>query len=374
MMPLHTTLSVRDLADGAAHTELLTDDASPSEPLLVVDLDLDRGGDRVTGADLSRAERNARQCDRILVGIAEGAVPSPAHRLAEALDVTLVPEGSDSDAARWGVPVADPGAEAAVLRRKAEAAAQAAVVLARVLRIGKQLSVPDALDVESLAYSTLLTGPGFAHWLAARGPRPGPRPKPGEPVLVRRDGDTLHLTLNRPERRNAYSRELRDALVGALRIAELDDSLAEVVLDGAGPSFCSGGDLDEFGTAPDLAAAHLIRTRAGAARPLHALRDRLTVRIHGHCVGAGIELPAFASRVIADPGTVMRLPELEMGLIPGAGGTVGIPRRIGRWRTLYLVLTGAPLPAERAHRWGLVDQVQRCAPIERGAPTAVADQ
>jgi enoyl-CoA hydratase/carnithine racemase len=366
-MPLHTTLTVRDLADGAALTELLTEDASVSEPLLVVDLSRDGDGVGATEADLIRAERNARRCDRILVGVADRALPPAAHRLARALDLTLVREAPDTVVPRWAVPVADPEAEAAELRRKAESAAQAAILLARVLRIGESLTVSEALDVESLAYSTLLAGPGFARWRAARGTRPAPRPEPAEPVLVRRDGGTLHLTLNRPARRNAYSRELRDALVGALRIAELDDSVAEVVLDGAGPSFCSGGDLDEFGAAPDLATAHLIRTRAGAARPLHALRDRLTVRIHGHCVGAGIELPAFASRVIADPGTVVRLPELGMGLIPGAGGTVSIPRRIGRWRTLHLVCTGAPVPVDRAHRWGLVDQIQRCAPAG-GAP------
>ncbi|MFF7985358.1 enoyl-CoA hydratase/isomerase family protein [Streptomyces sp. NPDC007901] len=80
--------------------------------------------------------------------------------------------------------------------------------------------------------------------------------------------------------------------------------------------------------------------------------------MHGTCVGAGIELPSFATRVVAAPGTTVRLPELAMGLIPGAGGTVGIPRRIGRWRTLYLVLDGRAVPAERALAWGLVDRIE----------------
>jgi enoyl-CoA hydratase/carnithine racemase len=177
-------------------------------------------------------------------------------------------------------------------------------------------------------------------------------------VLVRRYGDALHLTLDRPERRNAYGREMRDALVAALDIALLDDAVTEVVLAGNGPSFCSGGDLGEFGIQSDLATAHLVRTRGGAARPLHHLRDRVTVRVHGSCVGAGIELPAFASRIVADPGAVFRLPELGMGLIPGAGGTVSLPRRIGRWRTLHLVLSGCSLAADRALNWGLVDQLQ----------------
>ncbi|MGW9131817.1 enoyl-CoA hydratase/isomerase family protein [Streptomyces sp. NPDC055681] len=131
-----------------------------------------------------------------------------------------------------------------------------------------------------------------------------------------------------------------------------------VFLDGDGPSFCSGGDLDEFGGAVDLAAAHFVRTRAGAARRLHALGERLTARLHGHCVGAGTELPAFVARVVAAPDTGVRLPELGMGLIPGAGGTVSLPRRIGRWRTLYMVLDGGGIGAELGLARGLLDWIE----------------
>jgi enoyl-CoA hydratase/carnithine racemase len=177
-------------------------------------------------------------------------------------------------------------------------------------------------------------------------------------VLVSRVDDRLHVTLNRPERRNAYGREVRDALVDALRIAAFDQTVEQVILDGAGQSFCSGGDLDEFGTAPDLATAHFIRTRAGAGLVAHEIASRLEVRVHGSCVGAGIELPAFAGRIIAEPGTTFRLPEVGMGLIPGAGGTVSIPRRIGRWRTLFLALAGRPLDTSTAQSWGLVDEVR----------------
>ena len=84
-------------------------------------------------------------------------------------------------------------------------------------------------------------------------------------MLASRTGGELRITLNRPERRNAYGREVRDGLVETLRVAVLDDTIERVVLDGAGPCFCAGGDLDEFGTAPDLATAHFVRTR-GAAR------------------------------------------------------------------------------------------------------------
>ena len=110
------------------------------------------------------------------------------------------------------------------------------------------------------------------------------------------------------------------------------------------------------------AAAPRSTRRAGPPAPepggsCHRLADRVEARVHGPCVGAGIELPAFAGRVVAAPDTTFRLPEISMGLIPGAGGTVSIPRRIGRWRTLHLALGGGPLGAADALEWGLVDAV-----------------
>jgi len=232
---------------------------------------------------------------------------------------------------------------------------QAVAALVEGLSQTLSLNVEAALELESGAYSELLAGPEFARWLDKRGPRALP-PIVDDPVLLSRDGDLLHITLNRPERRNAYGAQLRDALVAALDVA-LHDPDVRVLLDGNGACFCAGGDLAEFGTTPDPETGHLIRTRHGAARPLHALAARTEVRLHGPCVGAGIELAAFTGRVIAAPGTTFRLPEVGMGLIPGAGGTVSLPRRIGVPRTLYLALTGIDLDAKTALAWGLVDEI-----------------
>ena len=131
----------------------------------------------------------------------------------------------------------------------------------------------DALRCESFVYSMLLAGPEFAAWRASRPIRPV-APDPTEPVLVERTGDRLEVTLNRPHRHNAYGHGLRDALVEALAIGELDQSITEVHLTGAGASFCSGGDLDEFGTTPDVVTAHLIRTGRSAGAALHRLPTR----------------------------------------------------------------------------------------------------
>src|SRR5205823_2935025 len=127
-----------------------------------------------------------------------------------------------------------------------EASPQAAVTLALVLRASLLLGVAAGLAAESAAYSTLQSGEEFARWLAGRAS--GRRETaPASPVVVERSGAVLHITLSRPERHNAVDRALRRALFEALLVACADRSIERVVLAGAGPSFCSGGDLAEFG-------------------------------------------------------------------------------------------------------------------------------
>ncbi len=212
---------------------------------------------------------------------------------------------------------------------------------------------------ESLAYSTLQAGPEFAHWLAARGP--ATMPEIADPVRLRRDGDNLLVEFNRPQRHNAFSTDARAALLEALTVARLDPSITGILLRGNGPSFCSGGDLAEFGTFTDPASAHLARTRHSPALALDALTARLgrscRAEVHGRVLGSGLEMAAFCGWVQARGDSVFGLPELDLGLIPGAGGTVSVTRRIGRWRTAYLVLSGRTIGAETALAWGLVDRV-----------------
>jgi 1,4-dihydroxy-2-naphthoyl-CoA synthase len=213
---------------------------------------------------------------------------------------------------------------------------------------------------ESLAYSTLQAGPEFTRWLTDRGA--ATMPDIADPVQARRDGDTLHIAFNRPRRHNAFSTDARAALLEALAVAQLDSSVDEVVLTGNGPSFCSGGDLDEFGTFADPASAHLARTRHSPALALDAVTARLgaacRAEVHGQVLGSGLEMAAFCGRITAAPDSVFGLPELSLGLIPGAGGTVSVTRRIGRWRTAYLVLSGLTLDARAALAWGLVDELR----------------
>lgn len=279
------------------------------------------------------------------------AVGGPGGGAAPGSDVAITDMASPP--APW-VAVPDVPAAIATLSRSVGAAPVAAVALAQLLRIAPARPAQEGLILESVVYSMLQSGPEFAAWRDGR--RPSPTVGSKEPVLVERRDDFLDVTLNRPEVHNAYNRAMRDALCEALAVAAVDPTL-RVRIAGRGPSFCSGGDLSEFGTTVDPASAHLVRTTRSPARLLLPLSGRVEATLHGACAGSGIELPAFAGRVLARPDTRIWLPELAMGLIPGAGGTVSLPRRIGRHRTAWLALSGSVIDAPTALAWGLVDDL-----------------
>ena len=231
----------------------------------------------------------------------------------------------------------------------------ASMTLVQVLRSTALLPAAQALDVESMAFSTLQGGEEFAAWQRT-GKRGPPVPvQAGDPVLLSRDGAVIEAVLNRAGSRNAISVEMRDAWVEALHLLEADESVEELRFRALGACFSAGGELHEFGLAPDPATAHWVRTVHSPARLLARLGARVSFRVHGACIGSGIELPAFAARLVAHPDTFFQLPELQMGLIPGAGGTVSIARRIGRQRTAWMVLAGRRITARTALEWGLVD-------------------
>jgi hypothetical protein len=231
-----------------------------------------------------------------------------------------------------------------------------ATTLALLLRGQHHLSVDEGLVAESAAYSVLQSGPEFSAWRGAHPARPeedsGPR------VREARDGDVLSITLTRPGRLNALDAAMRDELVEALTVAAVGPDIAKVELRGEGRAFCAGGDLDEFGSRPDPATAHLIRLERSIGRAIFQLNKPTVTYVHGACMGSGIELAAFTDWVVAAADTQIALPEIGLGLVPGAGGTVSLTRRIGRLRTAWLAFSGSTIDAATARTWGLVDELE----------------
>lgn len=265
-----------------------------------------------------------------LIGIGSGDAP-----LASCVDIVLEPPFRIETIAR------------AVL-----AAPRAAATLVQVLRATQTLEVGSALAVESMAYAMLQGSAEHAAWLATRREDEA---RPAGAVTATRRGNRLEIVLDRPAAGNAIDRAMRDALFEALALGKLDGTIRSIRLTGRGKAFSLGADLAEFGTTADPATAHAIRSLTLPAHAAVAVADRMEVHVQGACVGAGLELAAFADRVTAGRGAWFQLPELAMGIIPGAGGCVSVPRRIGRQRTALMVLSGRRIGARQALAWGLID-------------------
>jgi len=308
------------------------------EPVLIADL---RGNDAGCDASaLAIARRALLELPCPSIALCDPEPSASARSLRDAFDLIL-PDDRDL----------------ATILSTIEVNPIASLSLVQLLRHSAELNIHEGLIAESIVYSMLQTGPEFAAWLADR-PTPKPLPASDEPaLLLLRDGAKLHMTFNRADRRNAFSAEMRDALAEALQVVIADPSIEEAILRGAGPAFCSGGDLGEFGTHPDPATAHVIRSTRNPARLMSHCSTRLRCEVQGACVGAGMELPAFTRHVRAREDAWFWLPEVAMGLVPGAGGTVSVPRRIGRQRTNWMALTNRRIDAETALAWGLVDEI-----------------
>jgi enoyl-CoA hydratase len=224
----------------------------------------------------------------------------------------------------------------------------AAATLVQLLRATEGMPLRGALTAESFAFAMLQGGPEYEKWLSAQ-PR-GPLLPPGALHVVR-EGEALDLLIDRPSERNSIDRAMRDALHEAFQLAAMDPSITTIRLTGKGRCFSMGADLSEFGITRDPAIAHMIRIRTMPVLPLIERHARLEVHVTGGCVGAGLELASFGDRITASPDAWFRLPEVAMGILPGAGGTVSIPRRIGRQRATLLMLSGKRLSSRVALDW-----------------------
>jgi len=309
-----------------------------------------------------------------LLELGAGALDAPPHDWGVTLLVDRAGALPDIDPARcdvmvttradapapWvSVPPQRLDAQLAAMHETATRAPLATAMLARLLRLGEGLAFDAALELESLAYSALLGGAEFGAWLDARSDDDGAEGEQGlPPVRYDREGDRVTLTLASPGNHNAMTAAMRDGLWEALVNVLEDPSVPQLVLRGQGRCFSTGGHLPEFGTARDPARAHAIRTARSCAAVLHRLGTRGEVFLHGACIGSGIEVPAAASRRVGASDLMVQLPELRMGLIPGAGGTVTLARAIGRHRLLWLALGAFRLGAAQARDWGLIHGIE----------------
>jgi 3-hydroxyacyl-CoA dehydrogenase len=169
-------------------------------------------------------------------------------------------------------------------------------------------------------------------------------------VELRRDGAVAVIVLDNPPV-NALSHAVRAGLLDALRRTKAERAVEAVVLTGAGRSFSGGFDITEFGK--PFQPPGLIELEEAC----EALGKPIVVAFNGIALGGGLEVPLACHFRVAAPAARLGLPEIKLGLLPGAGGTQRLPRLIGAEKTLRLVTSGDPVPARQALADGLVDAV-----------------
>lgn len=174
------------------------------------------------------------------------------------------------------------------------------------------------------------------------------------PLIVSREDGVGWIRLNRPERRNAISRELRHALDATLAGFDADDDIRVAVITGAGSAFCAGVDLNEAGPQPARLDA-LAARRVSAA--LDSFSKPILAAINGPAIGGGFELALAADLRIASSAATFALTEVKIGSLPGSGGTQRLIAATSAAVANKLIFTGEPIDAETAFRCGLVSDV-----------------
>ena len=195
-----------------------------------------------------------------------------------------------------------------------------------------------------------------------------------ETLLVGRDGPVVLVTLNRPKALNALNRQLIDELSHAFEDIAADDSARVVVITGAGDrAFAAGADITEIASlGPADARAFAMAGQAVFAR-IETLGKPVIAAVNGFALGGGCELAMACTFRLASEFAVFGQPEIDLGLIPGFGGTQRLTRLVGRGRALDLTLTGRRVTAAEAERIGLASSVVAPAALSSEA-SALAKQ
>jgi len=177
-------------------------------------------------------------------------------------------------------------------------------------------------------------------------------------IIYEKEHMVAHVILNRPHVINAFNMEMRDELYQVLGAIRDDPGVHVVILKGAGSKgFCSGADLEEFGTAPSQTIARKVRWERDIWTRFLENKQPIISVLHGYVLGSGLEMAMLCDIRISTKSTVFGMPEVALSMIPAAGGTQTLPRICGVSRALDLLLTNRRLNATEAKKWGLIHKI-----------------
>lgn len=173
-------------------------------------------------------------------------------------------------------------------------------------------------------------------------------------LLEKHDGFAI-VTLNRPEAMNALSRELRNDFVDAFKVCTVDPAVRVVILTGNGKAFSAGFDLKELGSGETANTAEEVNNIVAWA--MEAFEGPIIGAINGHCITGGFEMALACDVLIASENARFADTHARVGMLPGWGLSQKLPRLIGLSRAREIAFTGAPIDAQTAYDWGLVNHV-----------------
>ncbi|KAB2877228.1 MAG: enoyl-CoA hydratase/isomerase family protein, partial [Pseudorhodoplanes sp.] len=172
---------------------------------------------------------------------------------------------------------------------------------------------------------------------------------PGQ-VELRRDGNVAVIVVDNPPV-NALSHDVRAGLIEAFTRARDDAAVEAIVLTAAGRTFIAGADITEFDKPPTAP------TLVDVIALIDSIGKPVVAAVHGTPLGGGLEVTLGCHFRVSAPGTRLGLPEIKLGLIPGAGGTQRLPRLVGMEKAAQMILTGNPIAAADARAAGLIDEI-----------------
>ncbi len=177
-------------------------------------------------------------------------------------------------------------------------------------------------------------------------------------LLIEKDPPLVWLKLNRPNTANSLNTELLEALLAACNKIAIDKSIRLVAIIGAGNKvFCAGADLTERKNMTDgqVIDYHLLIQKTMQA--IESLPQPVIAAINGSAYGGGTELALACDLRVMVKNASLRLPEVKLGIIPGAGGTQRLPRLIGKSKAKEMIFTGSPLTAQEGFQYGLINKI-----------------
>ena len=177
-------------------------------------------------------------------------------------------------------------------------------------------------------------------------------------ILIENRDDVAVITINRPDKLNALNAETVSELRVALERVAADEAVRAVIVTGAGAkSFVAGADIAELAQMTPLSGIEVSRQGQDTFRALETMSKPVIAAVNGFALGGGLELALACHFRVASENAKFGLPEVKLGIIPGYGGTIRLPRVVGRGRALEMILTGEMIDAQEAYRIGLVNHV-----------------